>query len=62
MFPNDAFRVTDSKAVFEDLNLSTEIQFSTDVAELSTHPGYLYLVVSSNKKNGGTSRILTLML
>ena len=42
MFPNNAFRVTDSKAVFEDLNLFTEIQFSTDVAELSTHPGYLY--------------------
>ena len=43
MFPNGAFRVIDSKTVFKDLNLSTEIQFSTDVA-------YLYWVVSSNKK------------
>ena len=42
MSPNDAFRVIDSKAVFEDLNLSTEILFSTDVAQVSTHPAYLY--------------------
>ena len=62
MSPNDAFRVIDSKAVFEDLNLSTEIQFSTDVAQMSTHSAYLYWVVSSNKKNGGISRILTLVL
>ena len=27
----------ESKPVFEDLNLSTEIQFSTDIAHLSTH-------------------------
>ena len=37
MFPNDAFRVIESKAVFEDLNLSTETQFSTNVAQVSTH-------------------------
>ena len=35
---NDAFRVIDSKTVSEDLNLSTEIQFSTQVAHLSAHP------------------------
>ena len=42
MFPNDKFRATDSKPVFEDLNLSTDIQFLTDVAYLSTHPVYLH--------------------
>ena len=42
MSPNDAFRVIDSKAVFEDLNFSIEIQFPTDVAQVSTHPTYLY--------------------
>ena len=42
MPPNDAFRVIDSKVVFEDLNLSTEIQFSTDVAQMRTHPAYSY--------------------
>ena len=52
MFPNDVFRVIDSKAVFEDLNLSTEIKFSTDVAQVSTHAAYLYWLVSSNKKVG----------
>ena len=52
MPPNDAFRVIDSKVVFEDLNLSTEIHFSTDVAQMSIHPAYLYWVVSNNKKNG----------
>ena len=51
MFPNDAVRVIESKVVFEDLNLSTEIQFSAVVAKVSTHPVYLYSVVSSNKKN-----------
>ena len=55
MFPNDAFRVIDSKVVFEDLDLSTEIQFSTDVAKVSTHTAYLYSVVSSNKKKRGGS-------
>ena len=42
MSPNGAFRVTDSKSVFEDLNLSTEIQFSTDVAQVNTHTAYFY--------------------
>ena len=42
MSPNNAFRVIDSKAVLEYLNLSTEIQFSTDVVQVSTHPAYLY--------------------
>ena len=37
--PNNAFRVIDSKAVFEDLNLSIEIQFSTDV-----HPSCIFIV------------------
>ena len=50
MSPNDAFRIIDSKAVSEDLNLSTEIQFSTDLAQVSTHSAYLYWVVSNNKK------------
>ena len=49
MSPNDTFRVTDSKAVFEDLNLSTEIQFSTDVAYLSTHTAYLHWSMSNKK-------------
>ena len=42
MPPLDAFRVTDRKAVFEDLSLSTEIPFSTEVAQMGTHPAYLY--------------------
>ena len=50
MSPNDEFRVTGSKAVFDDSNLSTEIQFSTDGAYLSTESKYLYCPVSSNKK------------
>ena len=37
--PNNAFRVIDCKAVFEDLNLSPEIQFSTDV-----HPSSIFIV------------------
>ena len=47
MSPNDGYRVTDSKAAFEYLNLSTEIQFSTDVVQVSPHPVW---VVSSSKK------------
>ena len=47
---SDAFRVIGSKPVIELLNLSTEIQFSTDVAYLSTHPVYLYWSMSSNKE------------
>ena len=58
MFSNDAFRVIESKAVFEDLKLSSKIQFSIDVAQVNTHHAHLYLLVSSNKKNGGISRIL----
>ena len=50
MSPNDGYRVIDSKAGFEYLNLSTEIQFSTDVVQVSPHPVYLYWVVSSSKK------------
>ena len=38
MSPNDAFRVTGSYPVFEELNLSTEIQFLTNVAYLSNRP------------------------
>ena len=47
----DAFRVIGSKPVFEDLNLSTEIQFSTHVGHLSTHLVYFYWSLSSNKKS-----------
>ena len=32
--PNDASTVIESKTVFEDLILSTKIQFSTDVAQV----------------------------
>ena len=49
MSPVDGFRLIDSKPVNEVLMLSTEIQFSTDVAHLSTHPVYLYWSMSSNK-------------
>ena len=62
MSPNDLFRVTGSKTVFDDSNLSTEIQFSTDGAYLSTESKYLYWPVSSNKKNGNIAMILTPVL
>ena len=51
MCPNEAFRVIGSKLVFEDLNLFTEIQFSSDVAHLSIHLIYLYWLMSSNEKS-----------
>ena len=51
MSPNDAFGVIGSKPVFEDLNLSTEIQFSTDIGHLSTHSVYTYISVRKTKQN-----------
>ena len=51
MSPNDAFGVTGSNPVFENLNLSTEIQFSNDVAHLSTQPVYFYWSMSINIKS-----------
>ena len=42
MSPNDAFRAAGNWPVFEDLNLSTEIKFSTDVGHLSTYPNYFF--------------------
>ena len=50
MSPNDPFRVIGSKPVIAFLKLSTKIQFSTDVAHMSTHPVYLYWSMSSNKE------------
>ena len=51
MCRNDAFRVIGSKLVFDDLNLFTEIQFSSDVAHLNIHLIYLYWLMSSNEKS-----------
>lgn len=50
MSPDSAFRVIESKPIFEDLNISTEIQFSTDVAQVGIHAAHLDLSLSSNKK------------
>ena len=58
---NDAFRVIETKAEFRDFSLSTETQFSSEIAEVSTYPACLYLGVSNNKK-GDISRILTRVL
>ena len=44
--------VIDSKTIFEDLNLSTEIQLSTYVAHLCTHPVY-WSMSSNNKTESG---------
>ena len=50
MSPNDAFKVIGNNPVFVDFNLSTEIQFSTDVEHLNTHSVYSYWSISSSKK------------